>query len=126
MSFVRRSFYMLLGFSFPFFWGYHMEGFANLLYRPIQLITATESTMWPSFITAFLSYIGLIVLIERVCRREEVLTNEWDDHRQLHFLDDETLLLIQRNAKERELLQPRKLTAGRKEPCQRLTPEIEH
>lgn len=106
MSLARRGFYMLLGFSFPFYWGFHMEGFANLLYRPIQVIAATESTIWPSFITAFLTYVGLIVLIERMCGRGADFTDEWDDHRQPPFLDHEALLQGQRNAKERDPLQP--------------------
>jgi hypothetical protein len=81
------------------------------------VIATTESTIWPSFITAFLTYAGVIVLIERVCRRGADFTNELDDHRQPPFLDHEALLQGQRNAKERDPLQPRKLTAGRKEPA---------
>jgi hypothetical protein len=99
MTLFRRSFYMLLGFSFLFYWGFHMEGFADLLYRPIQVIASTESTMWPSFITAFLTYAGLIVLIERLWRGRADFTNEWDDRGQTPFFDHEALLQGQRDEK---------------------------
>ena len=108
---------MLLGFSFPFYWGFHMEGFANLLYRPIQVIASTESTMWPSFITAFLTYAGLIVLIERLWRRKADLTNEWDDRRQTLFFDHESLPPGSRKEKKQDLLNHRKSTADRNEPA---------
>lgn len=64
MGFVRRGFYLILGFTFPGFWVFHASGFLSVLYRPLQLVFNTETTGWPSFISACTLYIGLTVLFE--------------------------------------------------------------
>ncbi len=74
---------MLLGFTFPFFWAYHAGGLAEFLYKPIQAITGSESKLWPSFITASLLYVAIIILIEMGSRpRRKRLTPEWHTHHQ--------------------------------------------
>lgn len=65
---MRRGFYLILGFTFPGFWTFHAGGFASWLYRPLQTLCKTEATGWPSFITAFLIYIGLTVFVELFAR----------------------------------------------------------
>lgn len=59
---------MVLGFTFPFFWAYHAAGFADFLFWPLQVITSSESKIWPSFITTSILYVGTIVLIELISR----------------------------------------------------------
>jgi len=65
---MRRGFYLILGFTFPGFWTFHAGGFASWLYRPLQTLSGTETTGWPSFITACLIYTGLTVLFELFAR----------------------------------------------------------
>ena len=68
---------MLLGFTFPFFWAYHAGGFADFLFRPIQIIVSTESKIGPSFFTAFLLYAVFIFGIEFLSRpRKRTLSPE--------------------------------------------------
>lgn len=68
MTSLKRTFYMLFGFTFPFFWAYHASGVADFLYRPIQFIAGTESRIWPAFITTFILYMGTIIMIQTVTR----------------------------------------------------------
>ena len=83
MSSIKRTFYMVLGFTFPFFWAYHASGFADILFKPIQWISSTESTLWPSFITAFLIYSLMITVVEKLTRpRRSDYTIEWPDLRE--------------------------------------------
>jgi len=64
VNFLRQGFYLLLGFTFPGFWIFHTGGFWSVLYRPIQMITGSEATGWPSFITACLIYFAAILVFE--------------------------------------------------------------
>ncbi len=64
MNFIRQGFYLLLGFTFPGFWIFHASGFWSVLYRPIQMITGSEGTGWPSFITAGLVYLSMTIVFE--------------------------------------------------------------
>lgn len=68
MGFLRRGFYLLLGFTFPGFWLFHADGLLASLYLPLQKIFHTQATGWPSFITASLLYIATIVLFEFLAR----------------------------------------------------------
>lgn len=68
MRFVRRGFYLFLGFTFPGFWLFHAGGLLAALYLPLQKVFHTKTTGWPSFITASLLYLGTIVLFE-LCTR---------------------------------------------------------
>ncbi|MCL7489675.1 MAG: hypothetical protein M8357_16025 [Desulfobulbaceae bacterium] len=94
-----------------------MKGFADLLYRPIQVLAATESVVWPSFITAFLTYVGLVMLVEWARRRRAGFTTEWNDRRQPPFWDHEALLQGKRKEKEQDLLHPRESSADRNTPA---------
>jgi len=64
MKLLRQSFYLFLGFTFPGFWIFHAGGFWSMLYRPIQVITGSEATGWPSFITTSLVYLTSIFIFE--------------------------------------------------------------
>jgi len=64
MKFLRQSFYLFLGFTFPGFWIFHAGGFWSMLYRPIQVIIGSEATGWPSFITACLVYLVAVLIFE--------------------------------------------------------------
>ncbi len=64
MGFLRRGFYLLLGFTFPGFWLFHAGGLLAPLYLPLQKLFHTEATGWPSFITASLIYISAIAVFE--------------------------------------------------------------
>lgn len=68
MNFTRKAFYLLVGFSFPGFWIFHAGGLWSVLYKPIQMITGSEATGWPSFITASLVYLGMIIVFENFYR----------------------------------------------------------
>lgn len=61
---MRRGFYLILGFTFPGFWMLHSGSLLAELYLPLQILFHTEATGWPSFITATLLYIGMILLFE--------------------------------------------------------------
>ena len=65
---LRQGFYLLLGMSFPAFWIFHASGFWALLYRPLQLISGTDATGWPSLVTAALLYLVLVVIFECLYR----------------------------------------------------------
>ncbi len=64
MSFLRRGFYLLIGFTFPGFWLLHAAGLLARLYHPLQLLFHTEATLWPSLITAIALYLGAVVCFE--------------------------------------------------------------
>ncbi len=64
MGFLRRTFYLLLGFTFPGFWLFHAGGLLASLYQPLQKLFHTQTTGWPAFITASLLYIAAIALFE--------------------------------------------------------------
>lgn len=68
MEYIRRGFYLILGFTFPGFWALHASGLVSVLYSPLQKLFSTEATGWPSFITACLLYIGMILLFELFSR----------------------------------------------------------
>ncbi len=68
MGFLRRAFYLLLGFTFPGFWLFHAGGLLASLYLPLQTLFHTKATGWPSFITASLLYIAAIILFEFLAR----------------------------------------------------------
>ncbi|MHB8810947.1 MAG: hypothetical protein ACYC9M_13190 [Desulfobulbaceae bacterium] len=38
MTTLRKGYYLLLGFTFPFYWAAHAAGFMATLYRPLQLL----------------------------------------------------------------------------------------
>lgn len=59
---------MLLGFSFPIFWMLHAGGVLAVLYRPLQVLFATEATGWPSFISGTVLYAAITFLFELVIR----------------------------------------------------------
>ncbi len=59
---MRKWFYLLLGFTFPFFWTFHATGMMKILYLPIQKLASTTSAGWPSFVSACLLY-GISALI---------------------------------------------------------------
>ena len=106
MTSLKRTFYMLLGFTFPFFWAYHAAGFADFLFKPIQLVTSTKSAIWPSFITAFLLYTLLIIVIEFVFRpKRHTFTPEWPDLSQIKQKKDQRNFLhedVGKIAKEKQ------------------------
>jgi hypothetical protein len=54
--------------SFPAFWIFHASGFWSVLYRPIQLLTGTRTTGWPSLITACLVYAAVAAVFECMYR----------------------------------------------------------
>ncbi len=68
MKFIRQSFYLILGLTFPGFWALHASGFAAALYRPIQRLTHAASPTWPSLLTAVLLYTALTILFECLYR----------------------------------------------------------
>jgi len=68
MGFIRRGFYLFLGFTFPGFWLFHAGGLLSALYLPLQQLFHTKTTGWPSLITALLLYLATIVLFE-LCTR---------------------------------------------------------
>ena len=115
MSAIKRSFYILLGFSFPFNWAFHAAGFADILYKPIQFIASTESTIWPSFVTAFLTYMGLVVLIERLQGRRENFNPELHNLRQPPLFDHESSWQDHCREKEPDPQHPQELSTGQEE-----------
>ena len=68
MKVLRQSFYLVLGFTFPGFWIFHANGFWSVLYRPIQLISGSEATGWPSFFSACLIYLTAVLVFESCYR----------------------------------------------------------
>lgn len=64
MDTIRRGFYLLVGFTFPGFWVMHASGFMKSCYEPIQRIIGSESAGWPSFISASLIYLAVIIFYE--------------------------------------------------------------
>ena len=111
MSLIKRSFYILLGFSFPFYWMFHATGFADIFYKPIQFIASTENTTWPSFITATLTYVGLVVLIERLNRRRKSFNPELHSLHQPPLFDHESFLRDHYKGKEPDPQHPQELSA---------------
>lgn len=81
MTTLRRGFYLLLGFTFPFFWAFHATGFMAVLYRPLQHLFATAGTGWPSLVTASMLYCGAAGLFELLFRVRGDITPEWHTHR---------------------------------------------
>ncbi len=77
MTSLRRGFYLLLGFTFPFFWAVHATGFLAAIYRPLQHLFATSGTGWPSLVTASLLYCGAVGVFELLLRGREDITPEW-------------------------------------------------
>jgi hypothetical protein len=61
---LRQSFYLVLGLTFPGFWIFHAVGFWSMLYQPIQVISGSQATGWPSFITACLVYLAAVFIFE--------------------------------------------------------------
>ncbi len=82
MPFIRKSFYMIIGLTFPFFWAFHSTGFMNYLYLPLQLLTGSTGTGWPSFISAFCIYMICTVLFEGFyrCLYKTKSTSEFSSH----------------------------------------------
>jgi hypothetical protein len=115
MSHIKRIFYMLLGFSFPFYWMFHATGFADIFYKPIQLVASTESTIWPSFITASLMYVGLVVLIERLYGRRENFNPELHNLHQQPLFDHESFLQDHYKEKELDPQHPQESSADQEE-----------
>ena len=74
---MRKWFYLLLGFSFPFFWTAHSMGKMGVLYAPIQKLASTSSTGWPSFVSAAMLYIIFGVIFEVTYRARKSM--ETDD-----------------------------------------------
>ncbi len=68
MRFIRQSFYLVLGLTFPAFWAVHASGFAAALYLPIQRVTHAASSTWPSLLTAVLLYGAITALFECLYR----------------------------------------------------------
>ncbi len=64
MGFLRKSFYFLLGFTFPGFRLFHAGSLLASLYQPLQKLFHTLATDWLAFITALLLYIAAIALFE--------------------------------------------------------------
>ena len=77
MTTLRRSFYLLLGFTFPFFWALHAGGLMATLYRPIQYLFATSGSGWPSLLTTLALYCGAAGLFELLFRTRDDITPEW-------------------------------------------------
>lgn len=73
---LRRWFYLLLGFTFPFFWAFHDSGVLRVLYAPLQKLASTSSTGWPSFITAGLLYTIIGVIFEVMYRLRKNISPE--------------------------------------------------
>ncbi len=73
---ARKWFYLLLGFTFPFFWAFHAAGALEVLYYPVQIIASTAGTGWPSLITASLLYAVIAIVFEIICRTRKNLTLE--------------------------------------------------
>ncbi|MBM9536960.1 hypothetical protein [Desulfobulbus alkaliphilus] len=68
MTLIRRTFYLLIGLTFPAFWISHASGWGAFLYRPIQQLFATSASGWPSLISAGLLYLLLIFCFESLYR----------------------------------------------------------
>ena len=68
MRFIRQSFYLVLGLTFPGFWMLHASGFAAALYRPVQRLIHADSPTWPSLLTALLLYGAITAIFECLCR----------------------------------------------------------
>lgn len=68
MKLLRQVFYLLLGMSFPAFWIFHASGLWEILYRPLQFLTGTQKTGWPSFLTACLVYAAVTAVFECMYR----------------------------------------------------------
>jgi hypothetical protein len=68
MRALRQGFYLLLGLTFPGFWVFHAAGKLSILYRPLQWLAETETTGWPSFISASLLYLAVTVVFEFLFR----------------------------------------------------------
>jgi len=64
MVFIRRSFYFILGLSLPIFWVFHANGLGSILYRPLQWLFKTETTVWPSLATTVLLYLTISLVFE--------------------------------------------------------------
>lgn len=64
MHFIRQGFYLILGLTFPAFWIIHASGTFGFLYLPLQKLSGSSATGWPSFITASLIYIACTILVE--------------------------------------------------------------
>ena len=73
---VRRWFYLLLGFTFPFFWALHAAGTLKILYYPLQAVTSTTATGWPSFVTTSLLYAGVVAVFELTYRTRKDISPE--------------------------------------------------
>lgn len=73
---MRKWFYLLMGFTFPFFWTAHSMGKLKALYYPIQKIASTTSTGWPSFISASILYIIVGVVFEATYRARKNMEAE--------------------------------------------------
>jgi len=115
MSLIKRIFYMLLGFSFPFYWAFHASGFAAIFYKPIQLIASTKSTFWPSFITAALTYVAVVVLIESLQKKRGNFSPELHNLHQQQLFDHESSLLDHYREKGPDPQHPQELSTDQEE-----------
>ncbi|PIE56659.1 MAG: hypothetical protein CSA34_03355 [Desulfobulbus propionicus] len=70
---IRRTFYLIIGFSFPFFWTFHANGLLKALYLPIKRFLGIQSSLWPSLFTAILVYGLIIFIFELLLRTREDL-----------------------------------------------------
>lgn len=73
---LRRWFYLVLGFTFPFFWAFHDAGMLKVLYSPLQLLASTSRTGWPSFVTAGLLYTAIAFIFEIMYRLRRNISPE--------------------------------------------------
>lgn len=73
---LRRWFYLVLGFTFPFFWAFHDAGMLKVLYLPLQLLASTSRTGWPSFVTASLLYTSVALIFEIMHRVRKNISPE--------------------------------------------------
>lgn len=68
MSYMRQAFYLLLGFSFPWFWMFHSSGFWAGIYAPLLGFLGEGARTWLSLISALIIYILAAVVFETAFR----------------------------------------------------------
>lgn len=115
MLLVRRFFYVVLGFSFPFFWFRHASGFMGILYKPLQKMFATDSVGWPSLVTALAVYFLAVLLFEMAMRVRGNITPEWHNRHQPPLFGHESFRQDHCREKEPDQPHPRESSADQGE-----------
>ncbi len=73
MQTIRRFFYAVIGFSWPFFYLFHSAGMWDHIYRPF---TSQEPVgFWPPFLSSILIY-GLAIILFELCHKALAIRNQ--------------------------------------------------